>query len=126
MFLKLIYISKTEKIPKVTSKFLFHVRTRLLNMTWSNLGSMLEGLLLPWQQIYHLAFYSILRTTPEVSSKLYFVEYIKSQRSYGFLITKELIFGVQILDLKDTSQPPQEKPQVFELGYIKVKKNWKH
>ena len=25
----------------------------------------------------------------------------KSQRSYGFLITKELIFGFQILDLKD-------------------------
>ena len=25
----------------------------------------------------------------------------KSQRSYGFLITKELIFGLQILDLKD-------------------------
>ena len=30
--------------------------------------------LLPWQQIYHLAFFSIFRTTPEVSSKLYFVE----------------------------------------------------
>ena len=27
--------------------------------------------------------------------------YVKSQRSYGFLITKELIFGFQILDLKD-------------------------
>ena len=25
---------------------------------------------------------------------------LKSQRSYGFLITKELIFGFQILDLK--------------------------
>ena len=35
---------------------------------------MFEDLLLPWQQIYHLAFYSIFRTTPEVSSKLYFVE----------------------------------------------------
>ena len=28
-------------------------------------------------------------------------KYIKSQRSYGFLITKELIFGFQISDLKD-------------------------
>ena len=37
-----------------------------------------------------LLFYAIFRTTPEVSSKLYFV---KSQRSYRFLITKELIFG---------------------------------
>ena len=29
------------------------------------------------------------------------LKYFKSQRSYGFLITKELIFGFQILDLKD-------------------------
>ena len=32
---------------------------------------MFEGLFLPWQQIYHLAFHSNFRTTPEVSSKLY-------------------------------------------------------
>ena len=43
-------------------------------MTWSNLRFNVEGLLLPWQQIYHLAFCSIFRTTPEVSIKLYFVE----------------------------------------------------
>ena len=61
---------------------------------------MFERLLLPWQQI--LLFYSMFRTTPEVSSKLYFVEIldVKSQRSYGLLITKEMIFGFQILDLK--------------------------
>ena len=29
------------------------------------------------------------------------LKYVKSQRSYGFLITKELIFGFQILNLKD-------------------------
>ena len=29
------------------------------------------------------------------------LKYVKSQRSYGFLITKELIFAFQILDLKD-------------------------
>ena len=29
------------------------------------------------------------------------MKYVKSQRSYGFLITKELIFGFQILGLKD-------------------------
>ena len=29
------------------------------------------------------------------------LKYVKSQRSYGFLITKELIFGFQLLDLKD-------------------------
>ena len=28
-------------------------------------------------------------------------KYVKSRRNYGFLITKELIFGFQILDLKD-------------------------
>ena len=29
------------------------------------------------------------------------LKYDKSERSYGFLITKDLIFGFQILDLKD-------------------------
>ena len=29
------------------------------------------------------------------------LKYVKSQRNYDFLITKELIFGFQILDLKD-------------------------
>ena len=29
------------------------------------------------------------------------LKYVKSQRSYGLLITKELTFGFQILDLKD-------------------------
>ena len=28
------------------------------------------------------------------------LKYVKFQRSYGFLITKELIFGFQLLDLK--------------------------
>ena len=29
------------------------------------------------------------------------LKYVKSQGSYGFFITKELIFGFQILDLND-------------------------
>ena len=29
------------------------------------------------------------------------LKYLRSQRSYGFLVTKKLIFGFQILDLKD-------------------------
>ena len=37
-------------------------------------GLKFEGLLLPWQQIYHLAFLFNFSTTPEVSSKRYFVE----------------------------------------------------
>ena len=44
--------------------------------------------------------FSIFRTTHDVSRKL-ILKYVKSQRKYGFLITKELIFGFQILDLKD-------------------------
>ena len=35
------------------------------------------------------------------SANFTLLKYVKSQRSYGFLITKELIFGFQILDLKD-------------------------
>ena len=31
-----IWNTKTDNIPNVTSKFLSHARTRLLNMTWSN------------------------------------------------------------------------------------------
>ena len=59
---------------------------------------MLEGLLLPWQQIYHLAF---LEQLLKFLVNFTLLKYVKSQRSYGFLITKELIFGFQILDLKD-------------------------
>ena len=36
--------------------------------------------------------------------KFTLLKYVKSQRGYGFLITKELIFGFQISDLKITSQ----------------------
>ena len=43
--------------------------------------------------------------------KFTLLKYVKSQRSYGFLITKELIFSFQIFDLKAefTSQPPYEQ-----------------
>ena len=58
-------------------------------MTWSNLRFSKSTILL---------FYSIFRATPEVYSKPYFVEIC---RNYGFLITKELIFDFQVLDLKD-------------------------
>ena len=48
-----------------------------------------------------LLFYSIFRTTPEVSSKLYFVEVCQVSEKLWLLIIKELICGFQILDLKD-------------------------
>ena len=63
---------------------------------------MFEGLLLPWQQIYHLAFFiQFLEQLLKFLVNFTLLKYVKSQRSYGFLITKELIFGFQSLDLKD-------------------------
>ena len=61
---------------------------------------MFEGLLLPWQQIYHFAFYSISEQLLKFLANFTLLEYVESQRSYGFLITEKLIFGFQILDLK--------------------------
>ena len=63
---------------------------------------MFEGLLLPWQQIYYLVFFiQFLEQLLKFPVNFTLLKYVKSQRSYGFLITKELIFGFQILDLKD-------------------------
>ena len=36
-----------------------------------------------------------------IRSFVLLLKYVNSQRRYGFLTTKELIFGFQILDLKD-------------------------
>ena len=78
------------------------MRTRLLNITWSNLRFNV------WRY-----FVTMVTNLPSCFSiqfleqMLKFLEnftllkYVKSWRSYGFLITKELIFGFQILDLKD-------------------------
>ena len=61
---------------------------------------MFEGLLLPWQQTYRLAF-QFLEQLLKFLVHFTLLKFVKFQRSYGFLITKELIFGFQILDLKD-------------------------
>ena len=45
--------------------------------------------------------YSILEQLLKFLLNFTLLKYVKSQRNYGFLITKELIFGFQILDLKD-------------------------
>ena len=53
------------------------------------------------------------------------LKYVKSQRSYGFFITKELIFGFQILDLKDHFSASSiefvwhDEVQNFGAGYFK-------
>ena len=63
---------------------------------------MFEGLLLVWQQIYHLSFLlNFLEQLLKFLVNFILLKYVKSQRSYGFLIIKELIFGFQLLDLKD-------------------------
>ena len=63
---------------------------------------MFEGLfLLPREQIYHFAFlFNFLEQLLKFLANFTLLKYVKSQRSYGFLITKKLIFGFQILDLK--------------------------
>ena len=62
---------------------------------------MFEGLLLPWQRIYHLVFLFNFRTTPEVSSKFYFVEICLVSEKLWLFNRKRADFDFQILDLKD-------------------------
>ena len=60
---------------------------------------MFDDLLLPWQQIYHLSI-QYLEQLLKLLANFTLLKYVESLKSYGFLITKELIFGFQILDLK--------------------------
>ena len=76
------------------------MRTRLLNMTWSNLRFNV------WRSFVTMATnvpscFSIqfLEQLLKFLVNFTLLKYVKSQRNYGFLITKELIFGFQILDL---------------------------
>ena len=48
-----------------------------------------------------LLFHSSLEQLLKFLVNFTLFKYVKSQRSYGFSFTKELIFGFQILDLKD-------------------------
>ena len=58
------------------------------------------------------------------------LKYVKSQRSYGFLIIKEMIFGFQMLDLKDrhfsasliilTGNKNSNKIKIAESGQLAV------
>ena len=53
------------------------------------------------------------------------LKYFKSQKSYGFLITKELIFGFQILDLKDHFSASLNCPGEIGLKQPKAKPSLK-
>ena len=46
------------------------------------------------------------------------LKYIKSQRNYGFLITKWLIFGFQILDLKDHFSASLKLTKIFNREFF--------
>ena len=72
------------------------------NMTWSNLRFSV------WRSFVTMATnlpscFSIEFLEQLLKFLVNFIslKYVKSQRSYGFLIAEELIFGFQILDLKD-------------------------
>ena len=91
---------KTEKIPYVTSKFLSHVRTRLLNMTWSNLRfNVLRSFVTMATTLRYCFSIQFLEQLLKLLVNFTLLKYVKLQRNYGFLITKELIFDFQILDL---------------------------
>ena len=60
---------------------------------------MFEGLLLPWQQIYHFA---ILEQFLKFLANFTLFKYVKSQRSYGFLITKKADFWLPNFGLKSS------------------------
>ena len=88
-----IWNIKTEKIPIVTSKIFFPRENEAIKHDLVEFKvQCLKVFCYHGNKSTILLFNSIFRTTPEVSTKLYFVEIVKSQRSYGFLITEELIF----------------------------------
>ena len=51
--------------------------------------------------MYHIFSFQFLEQLLKFVVNFTLLKYVTSQRSYGFLITKELTFGFQILDLKD-------------------------
>ena len=69
------------------SEKIFHVWTEISNTMATNLPSCF--------------FIQFLEQLLKFLVNFTLLKYVKSQRSYGFLITKELISGFQILDLKD-------------------------
>ena len=71
-------------------------------MTWSNLRFNVEGFFVAMTTNLPSCFsIQFLEQLLKFLVNFTLLKYVKSQRSYGFLITKELIFGFQILDLKD-------------------------
>ena len=71
-------------------------------MTWSNSRfNVSRSFVAMATNLPSCFFYSILEQLLKFLVNFTLLKCVKTQRSYGFLITKELIFGFQILDLKD-------------------------
>ena len=71
-------------------------------MTWSNLGFNVSRSIVTMATNLPSCFsIQFLEKHLKFLVNFTLLKYVKSQRSYGLLITKELIFGFQILDLKD-------------------------
>ena len=71
-------------------------------MTWSNLRfNVWRSFATMVTNLPSCLFIQYLEKLLKFVVNLTLSKYVKSQRSYGFLITKELLFGFQILDLKD-------------------------
>ena len=76
-------------------------------MTWSNLSfNITRSFVTMATNLPSYFSIQFLEQLLKFLVKFTLLKCVKSQRSYGFLITKELNFGFQILDLRITSQPP--------------------
>ena len=81
----------TEKIPNVTSKFLSHLETRLSNMTWSNSRFNVSRSFVTMATNLPFCFLiQILEQLLKFLLNFTLLKQVKPQRSYDFLITKEL------------------------------------
>ena len=71
-------------------------------MTWSNLRfNVCRSFVTMATHLPSCFFIQVLEQLLKFLLNFTLVKYVKSKRSYGFLITKELMFGFQILDSKD-------------------------
>ena len=96
------------------------MRTRLLNMTLSNLRFNVWRFLVTMATNLPSCFsMQFLEQLLKFLVSFTLLKCVKSQRSYSFLITKELVFGFQILDLKDhfsaSLTPTAKHPSLIDI-----------
>ena len=97
-FLRLQMKAKTEKIPNRHFKIFFPRENEAIKhdlvSIWRSFVTMATNL----PSCFSIQF---LEQLLKFLINFTLLKYVRSQGNYGFLITKELIFGFQILDLKD-------------------------